>query len=308
MFYNSCFIFLVLSVMYPDNFLVGLFQPPVDYGSLEMTRQHRIQDFILGICYFSGRLYVVETSAYGVLPDRYRLAVYSVSDKDTLTILDTLDLETFDVDRQHPRVDRHSGQVYIPCGRYGVRVARYDGGKLVLVTTLRCVKEAGTLAVVSSDTLYIGDRHSRAVCLVDVTQDRVTYRLQKPRGLKTLGPTQIAFLGDTVLVYYYGGSLVLYRHGDPTPDKLLQHPSQGTWSVDAQQRWYVNALTTDHHSSLLAVDGCFCNVYVLDVSGNLTHTISIPGLGVWNPQDCTVVGEQLWVGCCKGEIIVMSSQ
>ncbi len=273
-----------------------------------MTREHRIQEGnrIDGMCYFSGRLYVVERHN-DAGTDRYRLAVYSVTDKDIPTVLDTLDLEVSDVGQSYvytdhnlqPRVDRHSGQVYIPCGHYGVRVVRYDGRKLVLVTTLRCVKDAFNLAVVSPDTLYTSDWYSSAVYLVDVTQDRVIDRLQTPRWFKHHLPRHITFLGDTVLVYYEGDgrSLVLYRHGDPTPDKRLQRPSQGTWFVDS--------LATDHHSSLLAVHRSPHNVYVLDVSGNLTHTIPLPGDRY--PRDCTVVGEQLWVLCDKGEIIVMSS-
>ncbi len=47
-------------------------------------------------------------------------------------------------------------------------------------------------------------------------------------------------------------------------------------------------------------------MYVLDISGNHTHAIPIPGDRV--PWDCTVVGGQLWVGCINGDIIVMSSQ
>ncbi len=264
-----------------------------------MTREHRIQggDKVYGMCYHSGRLYTVE-ERWEDGSDRHRLAVYSVTDQDTVTLLDTLDLEGY---ASHPRVDRQSGRVYIPCEDHGVCVVRYDGSKLVPVTTLRCVGEAGRLhglAVVSTDTLYVCDMDSRTVCLIDVSQDRVTHRLQRPwevRG-KTLQIMQIiAVLGDTVLVGYTS-NLVIYRHGVPTPRKVIPRP-QGLRNV--------LGLTTDHHSSFLLCDGSMY-VYVLDISGNLTHTIPIPGYR--KPQDCTVVGEQLWVGCSNGDIIVMSSQ
>ena len=245
------------------------------------------------MCYYSGRLYTVERrkedGSY-----RDRLAVYSVSDQDTVTLLDTLDLEGR---ARHPRVDRQSGRVYIPCGSRGVCVVRYDGSKLVPVTTLRCVGRAASLAVVSTNTLYVSDRDSETVCLVDVTQDRVTARLPPPREVSGEWPYSIAVLGDTVLVVYTGITLFIYRHGVPTQGKPIPR---------LQGRKYVIGLITDHHSSFLVCDRVSRTVFVLDISGTLTHTIPIPGDRI--PLDCTVVEGQLWVGCFNGDIIVMSSQ
>ena len=245
------------------------------------------------MCYYSGRLYTVErrweNGSY-----RYRLAVYSVTDQGTVTLLDTLDLEG---DARYPHVDRQSGQVYIPCEYHGVCVVRYDGSKLVPVTTLRCVGNAVSLAVVSTDTLYICDWASNTVCLVDVTQDRVTVTLQPPREVRGQMPGHIAVLGDTVLVSYDGPNLVIYRHGVPTPGKQIPLP---------QGLNFVCGLTTDHHSSFLVCDQYYKSVFVLDVSCSHTHTIPIPRDRV--PWDFTVVGGQLWVGCATGDIIVMSSQ
>ncbi len=242
------------------------------------------------MCYDNWRLYTVEERKED---ESYRLAVYSVTDQDTVTLLHTLDLEG---DAWDPRVDRQSGQVYIPCQSRGVCVVSYDGSKLVPVTTLRCVGRADSLAVVSTNTLYVCDRVSGTVYLVDVTQDRVTATLQPPQEVRGKEPHYIAVLGDTILVGY-GYNLVIYRHGVPTPGKLIPRP-QGLESV--------TGLTTDHHSSFLASDAESDTVYVLDVGGNLTHTIPIPGDR--KPGDCTVVGGQLWVGCWNGHIIVMSSQ
>ncbi len=243
------------------------------------------------MCYYSGRLYTVEWRRED---ESDRLAVYSVSDQHTVTLLDTLDLEG---DAYHPRVDRQSGRVYIPCESRGVCVVRYDGSKLVPVTTLRCVGDAYSLAVVSTDTLYVSDYSSDTVCLVDVTQDRVTHRLQPPQEVSGVTPDSLAVLGDTVLMVYYSKNLVIYRHGVPTPGKVIPRP-QGLKNV--------HGLTTDHHSSFLLCDQLSRSVHVLDVSGNLTHTIPIPGHST--PLYCTVVGGQLWVGCENGDIIVMSSQ
>ncbi len=243
------------------------------------------------MCYYSGRLYTVETRDEEDKSDI--LAVYSVSDQDTVTLLDTLDLEG---EAREPRVDRQSGQVYIPCRSRGVCVVRYDGSKLVPVTTLRCVW-AASLAVVSTDTLYVCDGGSKTVCLIDVIQDRVTARLQLPGEVRGEIPLNIAVLGDTVLVWYGSDNLVIYQHGVPTPGRVTPRP---------QGLGYVFGLTTDHHSSFLMCDDRSRSVYVLDISGNHTHTIPIPGDRV--PWDCTVVGGQLLVGCTNGSSIVMSSQ
>lgn len=249
------------------------------------------------MCYLSGMLYSTERR-WEAGSARYRLAVNSVSDWDTLALLDTLDLHLQDAYRQ-PRVDRQTGRIYIPCMSRGVRVVRYDGIKLIPVTTLRCVWEAASLAVVSSDTLYVSDWDidTVSVCLVDVLQDKVITRLQAPKEVSDRRAGHIAVLADTVLVDYGGKNLVTYRHGVPTRGKMLPQP-QGLRSV--------TALTTDHHSSFLLTDVVSRSVYVLDISGNLTYTIPLPG-NRW-PLDCTVVGRQLWVGCRNGDITVMSSQ
>ncbi len=211
-------------------------------------------------------------------------------------LMATLDLQGDEAGQ--PRVDRQSGRVYIPCGRRGVYVVRYDGSKLVPVATLRCVAEAYGLAVVSRDTLYVCGWASESVCSVDVTKDRVTARLHPPREVRSEWTQHMAVLGDTVLVVYTGANLVIYRHGVSTPGKLLPKPGG--------LQMFVHGLTTDYHSSFLLLDNDSHTVYVLDISGTLTHTIPIPGDRL--PLDCTVVGGQLWVACRNGVIIVISSQ
>ena len=245
------------------------------------------------MCYYSGRLYTVEERKEG---GPHTLAVYSITDQDTVTLLHALDLHMHG-SPQSPRVDHRSGWVYIPCKSSGVYVVRYDGSKLVLVAMLKCVRQAESLAVVSTNTLYVCDRDSKTVWLVDVAQDRIIARLQPPGEVIGVDLYNIAVLGDTVLVEYGGPTLVLYRHGVPTPGKLVPKP-QGLDSV-----W---GLITDHHSSFLVTDYWSSTVSILNISGNLTHTIPTPGNR--EPVDCTVVGRQLWVGCFNGNIIAMSSQ
>ncbi len=219
--------------------------------------------------------------------------MYSVTAEDTVTLLDTLDMEGYG---REFCVDRQSGQVYISSDASGVHLVRYDGSKLVPLTTLKCVRKAVSLAMVTSDNLYVCDWVTKTVCRVDVTQDRVTARLQTPPEVANELPSQIAVLGDTVLVVYVDLSLVIYHHSVHTPGELLARP-QGLKSVFG--------LTTDHHFTFLLCDGSSRSVSVLDVSGNLTHTISVPGYK--QPRYCTMVRDQLWVGCDNGDIVVMST-
>lgn len=260
-----------------------------------MTLEHRIQagDKLQGICYCNGMLYTTERREEDTL-FRYRLAVYRVGNQNNVTLLNTLDL---DGNAWEPRVDHQIGQVYSPCWSSGISVVRYDGRQLVPITTLRCVGKPHCLAVVSTNSLYASDLDSKAVCLVDVAHDRVTARLQGPLGAKRQQPDSIAVLGDTVLVDYRVEQLVIYRHGASTPVKLLPWP---------QLLKSEFGLTTDHHSSFLLTNSESRVLYVLDISGNLTHTVTIPG----TRQQCNCcVGEgQLWARCYNGYIVVMSSK
>ncbi len=265
-----------------------------------MTRIHNIQagHDIVGMCYFSGRLYTTESCGDidEVGDDRYRVAVYSVNDQENVTLLDTLDLEVLPI---RLCIDRQSGQIYFSSEYRGIYVMRYDCSKLVTITTLRCVKSPLDLAVVSPDILYVCDSYSDTVCLVDVTRDRIITRLQHPEDALTAPyPFTIAVVGDRVLVGYQNDSLFIYRHGVTTPDTALP-------SLHLQGLEFITSLTTDHHSSFLLVDEASNTLFVLDISGNVTHTISVPGNG--KPGDCTVVEGQLWFACENGNIIVMSS-
>ncbi len=239
------------------------------------------------MCFFNGILYIVE----GIKSYEYRVSVY---DKDHFVLLafNEQGLTTETKEPGEPRVDPKTARVYIPCGLSGVHVHRYMNGRLVTVNQLKCVQNSVSLAVVSSETVYVCD--SKAVCLVDVIKDKVTDRLQPPPEISGEKPHHVALLGDTVLVAYTW-HLVMYRHGVPTPGRLLPRP-QGLQSV--------YGVTTDYHSSFLVTYSISHTVCVLDITGNLTHTIPIPG-DRW-PWNCTVAGRQLWVGCADGIINVMS--
>ncbi len=246
-----------------------------------------------GMCYFSGRLYTIEARRKG-RHNSFRLAVYSVTDQATIILQDTLDL---DEPVYKPRVDRQSGQVYISCGPHGVCVVRYDGRKLVRVATLsKDMGSAISLAVMSQDTMYVGEEYTYTVYLRSATQDRDIASLKEP-WKERKWPNGIAVLGDTILVGYEDHDLALYRHGVSTPVKKLPQPP----GLDD-----VSGLTTDYHSSFVLAGRDSDTVYVFDITGKRTHNIPIPGnRRLW---DCTVVERELWVGCYDGDIIVLSSE
>ncbi len=197
------------------------------------------------------------------------------------------------------------GVGYVGSLRYRLCVATRAISRLEFLLPLDASQRQRRLRPAGKDfntDLGAGLDSLNTACQVDATQDRVTARLQEPQGVEDMGPTYIAVLGDTVLVVYtgifdLGKKVVMFRPGVSISGKVLPRP-EGMGDV--------SGLTTDHHSSFLLVG--VRTVYVLDISGNLTHTILafIPGYRL--PWDCTVVGEQLWVGCDTGDIIVMSSQ
>ncbi len=237
-----------------------------------------------------------------------RVAVYSGMNEDTLVRLDTLDFEEFIVGGyMQPGVGHNTDLIYISVfdarERGSMYEVKYESNKLALGRHLTCVKDSGGLAVISADTLYVYDRHDKTVCLVDLNQDRVTARLHVPYGLSIPGQIQIAVLGDTILASY-GSNLVIYRHGIPTPVKLVPTP-YGLWAA---------FISTDNHSAFLVFSWSSSDVRVMDISGKLIHTIPVPEgrhpihgdrSGV---RACTVVGRQLWVACINGDMVVMSSQ
>ncbi len=249
---------------------------------------------VTGLCYINGRLYSIERRRERP-SNQYRLAVYGVNN-DTITLLETLHLDTT---ASLPFVGRFSGRVYIPCLSRGVRIVLYDGSKLGEITTLSCVRNPRGVAEVSPSTLYVCDLDTRTVCQVDVNQDAITANLQEPPGFERRRLEQVAFLGDTVLVRY-SNSLVAYRHGIPSPGKLITRPG------------ILKGLTTDHHSSFILVgddEGTgLRNVFVLDLNGTLTHTVPVSADRKQSPHICAVVGERLWLVCRNGDILVMSSE
>ncbi len=271
----------------------------MDYRGLAVTGRSRVTQAgyeLVGLCYSEDRLYMVERPEES---DRYnyKLAVYRVqSDSGHITRLDTLTGLGKGDWSQCPRVDRHSRRVFIPCWDSGLTVARLDGDRLVRERTLPCVRYAVSVDFMSPDTLYVGDRASGQVHVLDVRNDRPRSRLRKPFAAKDKRPYRLAVLGDSVMVGYGNSILVVYRHGSPDPVRVMSYPG-GLEEV--------TSVSTDFHSNFIVTDRGKKSVFVVDASGKLRHTLNI-GTDSWT-VDCAVVNRQLWLGCLDGDIVIMSS-
>ncbi len=271
-------------------------QPAVDYRGLAVMGRKRVTQaryFLFGLCYSGGCLYVVEAHQKS-LPLTLRLAVFRVhSDSEDITRLDTLRGLGKGVWCAPPVVDHHSRRVFVPCDRNGVTVAHLDGDRLVRERTLTCVRDAGSVDVMSRDTVYIGGTNS--VHVVDAINDRITLTLEKPNSVRDKLPCSLAVLGDSVMVCYAAQPpLVVYRHGSPTPVRVIPRPVEMKWVTFVSTDCHSNFILTDHHTK---------TIFVLNVSGELCHTVKT---GTDSLMGCTVVKRQLWLGGRGGDIVIMS--
>lgn len=232
----------------------------------------------------------------------YRLAVYNVLD-DGLYLVITLDLKDF----SGPLcVDPHNRQIYIPAGLSGgVSVVSWDGGKLLLQGTLNCVSYCYQLAVVCPHTLCVGDTKTEVFSVVNVKEDRITATINKPQCVRDNRPEKIAVLGDSILASYkkYDGvsTLVLYENGVSSPGTRIPSP-------DGLQT--LSAISADIAlSRFLLLDGTRHVVYILDVEGELCHTVDIDTddyVSACTVGDGPQLGK-LFMACSRPDrIIVMS--
>ncbi len=256
-------------------------------------------DRLLGLCYRDGNLYTAEAHVE-LHRIRGSLAVYQV-DSGSLTLLDRLELGVTgwgEVWSVCPRVERDGPLVFIPCVGIGVTVARLAGDRLVRERTLRCVKRPESVDVMSRDIVYVCDWHSYNVRVVDVRNDRIASTLETPDTVrKGDWPRRLAVLGDSVLVGYdETHTLVVYRHGSPTPVRMIPRPG----GLE-----YVSAINTDFYSHFIITDQYTNTVFVVDLTGKLRHKVNIDTGSV--TRDCAVINRQLWVACEGGDIVLMSS-
>ena len=281
-------------------------QPAVDYHGLAVTGRRRVTQAgakLLGLCHSEGRLYVAEGQQEESGRWSYSLTVHSVqSDSGQITRLDTLTLLGADIRSSLcPRVDRHSSRVFFPC-RDGVTVARLYGDRLVREMTLTCVRMAFSVDVMSPDTVYVVDRDTERVHLVNITDDRKILTLEKPDTVRGW-PERLAVLGDSVMVCYSNDTLVVYRHGSPIPVRGMQK------IVGLN---YMPTVSTDCLSNYIVTQSETRYVHIIDSDGERHHSVYIPDSytdsdTVSLPTDCAVVNRQLWVGCSNGDIVIMSS-
>ncbi len=199
-----------------------------------------------------------------------------------------------------PCVDRQSHHeiVYVPCGTRGVKVFHCEGYRLEAGSILRCVRDARDAAVCSGYSVYVVDRDSASVCLINVSTDTVTRRLQTPADVRGMTPRHVSVLGETVLVCYGNKTLVTHRRGNSS--QVMHTYMHDTWHLD-----WVCSIATDSHSSFLVTDR-YGSVFVLDEMGSPRHMIHALRQGL-KLQDCTVVQSQLWLRYCDGSLSVMAS-
>ena len=193
----------------------------------------------------------------------------------------------------------------VRAGISGLTVYRYEDGRLATVSRLKSVGYTVSVAVNSSDTVFVCDWNDvtkgDSVYLVDVKADTVIKTLtdpgQDPQHPLPGEPWHVAVLGDSVLVSYGPRPphrLVLY-HSDVT------HPAQELHIEGLEEE--VWAVTTDTHSRFLVT--CSEAVFVLDGKGNLLHQIQTDSEDL---RDCAIVQSQLWLADLDARILAMTTQ
>ncbi len=273
----------------------------MDYCKLSVTGKRVTQDGydLEGLFYSDGRLFVgearcVESSRYS-----WSLAVYQLQgDGEDMVLLDRLELGTGEPWSVRPRVNRQSHQVFVPCLEGGVTVVRLAGNRLIKEKTLTSVMKPHSVDVRSPDTLYVCDWTSKTVHGVDIRDDRILSTLEKPDKM-TGKPWSVAVLGDSIMVGYTDGTdttLVLYDHLSHTPVRVIPRP---------EGLHHVRSVTTDCHKYFIITNYNTQSAFIFDIRGNLFQKADLgPDTGTW---DCAVVRSQVWVGCRKGYIVIMSS-
>ncbi len=94
----------------------------------------------------------------------------------------------------------------------------------------------------------------------------------------------------------YRKALAVYGHGNLVPLRVFSYPRE----VDD-----LPYIGTDMRRYLVITDERTKSVLVVDLYGNLHHTIKIDTKEII--LDCAVVNRQLWVPCDNGEVVIMSA-
>ncbi len=254
---------------------------------------------LLGLCYSKGKLYTVswriDTTSCNQL-DRVltEMCVYNV-EPDSTKITKLFSKRFLEVlSNMTPSIEQHSQRVFFPypyfagTGVISADPSTWRGWDLVEEKPLRCVN-AFNVAPIAPDTAYMCD--SNGIHVVDVIHDTIKATLDTPSDLVDKRPRGVAVLGNNVMVSY-GDTLAIYSHGSNDPNKVVRSPGP------------VSSISTDRHHYFLLTHSGKNTVSVVNVEGNLCHTVNIDSDR--KIVDCTVVNRQLWVGCDNGAIIIMS--
>ncbi len=270
------------------------FQPPVQFKSLKKKGETREiwGSHLLGLCCDDDKLYTVEAGG------GYALCMYELQGTVIVRRLDRVSLpEERYMQYCHPRVDRRTHRVYIPCLSHGVLIFRCVNLFLRKTGQLTCMGRAHSVTMHSPGIVVVCDVEYNVVYLVDIANDRIL-KILKPSQAVNEVPLYASVLGESLLVSYGDNTLVLYASGGSSPGRVLATPD-GLVEVFS--------ITTDNYSSFLVTnnergDG---SVFILDVRGNCRHEIQqhIPEL-----RDCVVIQSQLWLAGSKGFIQFMASE
>ncbi len=268
----------------------------MNFRNLRAIGSYRIKNKrdnrLLGLCLDENKIYCVEKCwAFGT----HWLAVYISSIWDgTLKILDLVEVKDCLRDDCRPCVDS-SHRVYVPCGRFGVRIFHCQNGRLLPARDplMHSIWGTHSIAVNTADTVFVVDGWT--VRLVSVSSENVIRQLLRPTQVRD-NPRQVSVLGETTLVCYGLKTLVRYLSDSPTPSQVLQAPE----GVEC-----VSSIIADSHSSSFLVTDWKGSVYVLD-DKFLWYRVYV-GSDTSELKDCAVSQSHLWLGYKNGDIALLRS-
>ncbi len=260
---------------------IALYQVPIEYTTLGVVRRLSINlpDWgdLKGVCYDEGKLYVL---FFNRQSGAYTLHVTDVNGN----ILATKPLEGH---AYHVCVDPRNHRIYIPMGRSGVFVVYWNGKDLATEKILTCVSSAVSVALASSDTMYVCDVFKKAVYLVDISLDIIVDALPAPDARPHVGiPFNVAVVRDTVLVHYAGDVLVLYEHGISSTGKILT-------ILTGSEEHNIRVINTDAFHFLLPLEG---NIIIIDMKGRIQQRVYMYQFQQY-ASHCVVTEQQLWAFC-----------
>ncbi len=276
-----------------------LLQPPLVMWKTKKAATHKVRwgDRLLGLCCDGNKLYCVESKwSYDRPGDTASLCLYAIgTNQASPKLLDTMALCRDSLLNCRPRVDSETHRVYVPCKEGRLLVFQSEGNRLVKVKELGCIRDAYSVAVFSSDTVFVCDSVNKSVWQVNVELDRVMKELPTPRALSAKTPRRVSVLGDTALVSYGNNTLVAYTcSSEGIICSAVVQPPEGllkVWSIATFRD--SGFLLIDRDSVFLLDEKFLCHKFPAGYGGRLL--------------DGTVVNQnELWLGSQNGDIEVVT--